>query len=118
MLSAAKSLRGRGSTQSRGPRASGRLSVLERGAEGRAKGEGEAGVGEAGDGLAPRTVHDFAPQRPRAAGGAAEEGQCRGTAPSSLLRIPVIGSIARGDQQRLNCSMRGSMEPRIEQFSR
>ena len=33
------------------------------------------------------------------------------------LRIPVIGSIAR-DTQRLNCSMHGSMEPRIEQFSR
>ena len=29
---------------------------------------------------------------------------------TSLLRISVIGSIARGDQ-RLNCSMRGSMEP-------
>ena len=39
------------------------------------------------------------------------------SAESSLLPIPVIGSIARGDQ-RLNCSMRGSMEPRIEQFSR
>ena len=32
------------------------------------------------------------------------------------LRIPVIGSIARGTQ-RLNCSLRGSMEPRIEQSS-
>ena len=37
--------------------------------------------------------------------------------PSGLLQIPVIGSIACGDQ-RLNCSMRGSMEPRTEQFSR
>ena len=35
---------------------------------------------------------------------------------TSRLPIPVIGSIACGDQ-RLNCSMRGSMEPRIEQFS-
>ena len=35
----------------------------------------------------------------------------------SLLPIPVIGSIACCDQ-RLNCSLRGSMEPRIEQFSR
>ena len=34
-----------------------------------------------------------------------------------LCVIPVIGSIARGIQ-RLNCFMRGSMEPRIEQFSR
>ena len=31
--------------------------------------------------------------------------------------IPVIGSIACGDQ-RLSCSMRGSIEPCIEQFSR
>ena len=30
---------------------------------------------------------------------------------------PVIGSMARGTQ-RLNCSVRGSMEPRTEQFSR
>ena len=30
--------------------------------------------------------------------------------PASLLRIPVIGSIARGDQ-RQNCSMRGSSLP-------
>ena len=36
---------------------------------------------------------------------------------TSLLRIPVIGSIARGDQ-RLSCAMRDSIEPRIEQFSR
>ena len=36
---------------------------------------------------------------------------------SSRSQIPVIGSIARGDQ-RLNRSMRGSMEPRIAQFSR
>ena len=36
---------------------------------------------------------------------------------SSRLPIPVIGFIARGDQ-RLSCSMRGSTEPRIEQFSR
>ena len=36
---------------------------------------------------------------------------------TSLLRIPVIGPIARGTQ-RLNYSLRGSMEPRIEQFSR
>ena len=35
----------------------------------------------------------------------------------SLLHIPVIGSIARGDQ-RLTCPMRGFIEPRIEQFSR
>ena len=35
----------------------------------------------------------------------------------SLLRIPVIGAIARGDQ-RLSCSMRGSIELRTEQFSR
>ena len=34
-----------------------------------------------------------------------------------LLPIPVIGSIARGTQ-RLNCSMHGSIAPRIEQFSR
>ena len=32
----------------------------------------------------------------------------RGEVNNSLLRIPVIGSIACGDQ-RLNCSMRGSM---------
>ena len=36
---------------------------------------------------------------------------------TSLLLIPVIGSTARGDQ-RLNCSMRCSTEPRNEQFSR
>ena len=36
---------------------------------------------------------------------------------TSLAPIPVIGSIARGTQ-RLSCSMRGSMEPRIEHFSR
>ena len=36
---------------------------------------------------------------------------------SGPFPIPVIGSIARGTQ-RLNCSMRGSMKPRIEQFSR
>ena len=36
---------------------------------------------------------------------------------ASLLRIPVIGSIARGDQ-RLNCSVRGSTKLRTEQFSR
>ena len=33
----------------------------------------------------------------------------RGQVATSLLRIPVIGSMARGDQ-RLNCSMRGCME--------
>ena len=33
-----------------------------------------------------------------------------GGAPASLLPIPVIGCIARGDQ-RLSCSMRGSMAP-------
>ena len=33
------------------------------------------------------------------------------------LPIPVIGSVARGDQ-RLSCSTRRSMEPRIEQSSR
>ena len=37
--------------------------------------------------------------------------------PPSPLQIPVIGSIARGTQW-LNCSMRGSMVPRIEQLSR
>ena len=36
---------------------------------------------------------------------------------SSRLQIPVIGSMACGDQG-LNCSVRGSTEPRIEQFSR
>ena len=36
----------------------------------------------------------------------------KGALPCSPLRIPAIGSIARGDQ-RLNC-----IEPRIEQFSR
>ena len=40
-----------------------------------------------------------------------------GAVGGSLLPIPVNGSIARGDQ-RLSCSMRGSMEPRIEQLSR
>ena len=35
----------------------------------------------------------------------------------SLLPIPVIGSIARGDQ-RLNCSMHGFIESRTVQFSR
>ena len=34
---------------------------------------------------------------------------CKQGVLSSLLQSPVIGSIARGDQ-RLNCSMRGSME--------
>ena len=34
----------------------------------------------------------------------------------SLLQMPVIGSMARVDQ-RLNCSMRGSIEPRIGQIS-
>ena len=34
----------------------------------------------------------------------------------SLFPIPVIGSIARGTPN--GCSMRGAMEPRIEQFSR
>ena len=35
---------------------------------------------------------------------------------TGLLQIPVIDSIACGDQ-RLNCSMRSSMEPYVEQFS-
>ena len=35
----------------------------------------------------------------------------------SLFRIPVIGSIARGDQ-RLNCSVRGSIERAMEPMTR
>ena len=40
-----------------------------------------------------------------------------GLSASSLFPIPVIGFLAC-DRQRLNCSVRGSMEPCIEQFSR
>ena len=42
-------------------------------------------------------------------GGEADEVLSRSAVIISLLAIPVIGSIARGTQ-RLNCSMRGSME--------
>ena len=42
---------------------------------------------------------------------------CTANAIPVILPTPVIGSITRGDQ-RLSCSMRGSIEPRIEQLSR